>query len=206
MLCVMNFIKIMFYTQVQCLAVFNFLKKGYQMKTISQFIITLFIVSLFATTAYTEENLLGSSEQSRNTSWSFYINKVASDAGSTVKFSEGKLTVKTMKVAKQSPGNIQIYKNVALAGGKKYKLSFDLNSDKNGEMLVVYNLRKAPFTTYAVAKLKVDNGDKKYSCILSVVKKDDKGQEGANRCIRMFVGGVSNATLVISNISLEEVQ
>ncbi|MBN2640047.1 MAG: hypothetical protein JXR78_00195 [Victivallales bacterium] len=138
--------------------------------------------------------------------WGSWIQGDFRKAGSEVKInSDNSIDVK-VKIPEGKKGlhNIQLIKNVNLAKDKKYKLTFDLSSDVAGDISASYILSKAPWTTYASAKIKVTSDKKTYECVIA--PKESKDGYGEPRSLRFYLANLNGATINISNISLTEME
>jgi len=163
------------------------------------------VVSLLASGAISAsaENLLEGALSAEN-GWHFWIEKPAIDAGGTAVFQDGKVVVKSPVVEIQAPTNVQLIRELYVDAGKSYKLKFTANAEKAGKLLVSYLLSKSPYTSYASADIDLTPGEKSYECVLAV--KMDKMKYESPRSLRLFFGAFKEATVSVSDVSLEEVK
>jgi hypothetical protein len=138
--------------------------------------------------------------------WGSWIQGDCRKAGSEVKINSDNSADVKVKIAEGKKGwhNIQLIKNVNLTKDKKYKLTFELSTDVTGDIGVSYILSKAPWTSYATAKIKVTSDKKTYECVIA--PKESKDGYNEPRSLRFFLGNLNGATISISNISLTEVE
>jgi len=164
-------------------------------------------VSLFAAASVTMSagNLFPDTKFSDTSGWGVWANTPVWDAGGSVKLQDGKAIVKSPVIEKQGDANIQVIKSIVLDADKSYILKFKANADKVGEITVVYALNKIPFVRYASAIVALKAGEKDYECKLAV-KKDSNGNYAEPRALRMYFGAFKDATVTVSDVSIEEVK
>ena len=160
---------------------------------------------LAGTITVSAENLLKDTKVSTEGGWIFWLNKPALDAGGSCVLQDGKATVKSPSLEKQNAWDIQVVKPVDVDAGKKYKLTFKAKSEKAGKLIVSYGLNKPPYTDYAGATVALEPGEKAYECTLAVAKAKD-GNYDSPRALRFAIGDFKDATVTLSDVSLEEVK
>lgn len=165
-------------------------------------------VSLFVAASITvsADNLLPDNNFSKQSGWSFWVEKITEDAGGSVVMQDGKIVAKSPAVSKQVHANIQLIKALDVNAEKKYKVKFKANADKAGKVTVAYLLQNAPYTNYADSMtIAVEPGEKVYECTLDV-KKDKDGKYDSPRTLRLWLGEMKDASITLSEVSLEEVK
>jgi hypothetical protein len=165
------------------------------------------IVSLTVAVSITAlaEDILKDNTFSKESGWAFWVEKTAIDAGGSLTFQDGKAVVKSPALEKQDAWKIQIMKTVDIDADKSCKIKFKANTDKAGKIIVAYCLAKAPHTTYENVKVALEPGEKEYDCILPMKKLYD-GKYDTPRQLRFWLAGFKDATVTLSNISVEEVK
>ena len=110
-------------------------------------------------------------------------------------------SVKIPEYKRKVEHSVQLYiKNDKLEFGEKYRVSFELNTDKPGQISINYILGRHPYTCYAKAKLEIKPNKKKYECIIAPLKV--KGEHYLPRTLRFFLGNIQKNTISIKNIKL----
>jgi hypothetical protein len=164
-------------------------------------------MSLFVAMSITAsaDNLLKDASFSNESGWFCWVEKPALDAGGSLTLQDGKAVAKSAVVKNQTPSNLQLIKDVVVEADKSYKITFKANADKAGSLTVTYILSKAPYTGYADTIVTLEPGEKVYECTLAV-KKGKDGKYEAPRSLRLFFGAFKDATVTVSDISLEEIK
>ncbi len=175
------------------------------MKFIAKFIVTVLLLFLPWGIANASENLLGSKDFSSENGWVAWMPKAASEAGCTFKFENGRVIFKSVATTEQKPSFLQLSKVVQLEAGKRYKIKLRIKSNKSGLVPVYYNISKPPFTIYAGAKITLNVGENDYDCAF-IVKKAKVGEEGQMCRLMFFWGGLKDADIEVSNITLTEIK
>jgi hypothetical protein len=166
----------------------------------------LSISVLGAISSYGEgENLLPGTEFSPENKWDIYTNANVIDAGGSVKIKDGMLVVDSPSYDKQNAWNIQVCCKVDLPVDKVYTLKLKIKSDTNGDLFVSYAQRRPPYAQYAITLIKVQEGERDYTCKLAI-KKDKDGNYESPRGVVLMPGGFKDANLTFQNVSLEEVK
>ena len=165
------------------------------------------IVSLTVAVSITAlaEDILKDNTFSKESGWSFWVEKSAVDAGGSLTFQDGKAVVKSPALEKQDAWKIQIMKVVEIDADKNCKITFKASTDKAGKIIVAYCLGKAPHTTYENVPVVLEPGEKEYECVLPM-KKLYNGQYDTPRNLRFWLAGFKDANITVSNISVEEVK
>ncbi len=165
------------------------------------------VVSLFAALAFTvsADNLLTDNKFSEAGGWLSWVEKPALDAGGSLTLQDGKAVAKSPAVKNQVRWNLQLFKDIAIEADKSYKVKFNANSDKAGKITIGYILSKAPYADYGSTTIDVAPGEKVYECILAV-KKDKDGKYDAPRSLRFWLGELKDATITVSDVSIEELK
>ncbi|MFA6569532.1 MAG: hypothetical protein WCS96_15075 [Victivallales bacterium] len=167
----------------------------YLMKTIA---VSLFVTGVITVSA---ANLLTDTKFSVESGWNSYVAVV----GGKIAFEDGEAIAKSPAIEKQVDANLQIIKEINIDANRSYKFKFKANTEKAGKLAVVYILSKYPYTVYANADIALEPGEKDYECILAV-NKDTNGNYYAPRSLRIYPGAFKDATVTLSNVSLEEVK
>lgn len=165
----------------------------------------ILVMSLFVAMSITvsADNLLNDASFTKDGGWLFWVNQTVIDAGGSGTIMDGKAVAKSPVLDPQDISNIQLMKNVDLDAGKNYKVKFRVHTDKSGILSVVYLLRKAPYTSYGRTTITLESGEKEYECILAV-QKDKDGKFDTPRTIRIFFGAFKDATVTVSDMTIEE--
>lgn len=133
--------------------------------------------------------------------WKVWIENSVKTAGTAVTFSaegeaEGSVV---MPEGKKGAHLVQLFYNIALEKDKKYKLSFELDADEEGNLNVGYILAKDPWTNFWNVNIKISPDKTAYECV--VAPKEVKGEFGEPRSLRFFLGGMKGK-FKISNVNL----
>lgn len=178
------------------------LRNGIMKSLIKSLIVSLSVAVSITALA---EDILKDNTFSKESGWSSWVEKSAVDAGGNVTFQDGKVVAKCPALEKQDVWKVQIMKTVDIDADKNCKIKFKASTDKAGKIIVAYCLSKAPYTTYENVPVALEPGEKEYDCILPM-KKLYNGQYDTPRSLRFFLAGLKDATVTLSNISVEEVK
>lgn len=161
-------------------------------------------ICLGATSFVANANILNSSNVSQKDGWKFWAHAEIRKAGVKSIWSKDGITVEIPECKHKGNYTVQVYTNTNdLLAGKKYKISFDLKSNKVAKIEISYILGKAPYTSYAKQIIKVEAAKKQYECILA--PKQSKDKYDTPRSLRFFIGNIQNNKVSISNVKIEEI-
>ncbi len=166
-------------------------------------LIALFAASALSIGACAGDNLLKSEDFSKENGWQLAINKAISDNGGKVDFVAGSAVCSVPTVDKQVNHWMQIKKNVELEKNKSYLVKFKIKSDKAGKIDVAYIMYEKPWTSYAAARVEIDQGEKVYTVKLTP-KADKNGDYKSPRMVDFHIGTMAGAVMTFSEVSIEE--
>jgi hypothetical protein len=150
------------------------------------------------------ENLLKNGAVSLRSDWKNWLHPEFRKDGAGVMIKDGVVVAQLPSDGKKTGIHfMQLFMNMNLPSGKKYKLSFKVEANNRGEIKVVYMLGKPPFVSYASKTVKVTAGNKQYSVELDPKAKNGKYEKP--RSLRFFLGHMSGA-VTISDVLLEELK
>lgn len=153
----------------------------------------------------TNANILKSSNVTKKDGWKYWVHKENKKSGAKFTWSKDGITVKIPECKFKKGYAIQVYTSTdSLTAGKKYKVSFDLKTDKAAKITLSYILARTPYTSYAKQTVKIDPAKKQYECIITPKKIKDKYE--APRSLRFFLGSIPSGKISISNVKVEEIK
>ncbi len=162
-------------------------------------------VCLGVSTFTANANILKSSNVSKKDGWKYWIHKENNKAGAKLTWTKEGVSVNVPKCKFKIDYAIQVYKRTnSLVAGKKYKVSFNLESDKAAKITISYLLARTPYTRYTSQTVKIDPAKKQYECIITPKKIKDKYE--LPRSLRFFLGSIASGKVSLSNVKVEEVK
>jgi hypothetical protein len=170
------------------------------MKSITKKLLVSFLIAT-AGVSVSAENLFKGTNFSADSGWCFWIDNSVKDAGGSITFQDGKVTLKSPASATQASWQIQLFKHIEIDVDKSYKLKFKANAGKPGKISVSYQGKNNAF--YAKVTIDVEQGDKDYECTF-MVKNDKDGKYESPRSLHLYLGGIKDATVTLSDVSIEE--
>lgn len=138
----------------------------------------------------------------KGTGWTFYVAPDATKAGATVTQQEKRILVVAPAQSKQSAENIQLLKSLKLEPERRYRVKLKVQSDKEGKIAILY-WGDTHSQLYASAEIIVEPGKEEYETKLTVKPGSDGSFEDA-RSLRLLIGKFSDATVTLTDISVEE--
>lgn len=164
------------------------------MKIIPKIVVAMFLTAGFSNYAGAVNNLLPSKINT-------YINKIVP---AKIKLDNDKTIISIPEYSHDSNNFVQLIFYVQLEEGKTYKLKFNANSNKDGVIGIHYILNKVPYPDYVHKSIIIKIGEHKYE--IEFTPRKVKGQYDSPRSLRFFMGKMTKSKIVISDISLGEIE
>lgn len=165
------------------------------------FYFTFVAVAFMSVALNASDNLLGSSAFSKEAKWSVWAPTKMYKAGLKISYNEGVFEANVPIFEGRSHSFLQLMRTIKLENGKRYKLSFDAEVDKEDKLSVSYILNKKPYSGYGSFHAKLKKGKNHIAKEFTV---GSKPEVTFTRSIRFYLGKI-NGKIKLSNITLQEV-
>ncbi len=148
------------------------------------------------------EDLLSGHGFLKGTGWTSYVAPATAKAGGSVTPQEHKILVTSPRMDKQSAESIQILKSLNLVKDHRYVVKLKVNTDKAGKIVILY-WGDTKSDLYSSGEIAIEPDKDEYE-LKFTVKASANGEFEEARSIRLLMGRFSEATVTLSDISIEE--